>query len=72
MCLRSSLWMIDGPVTDHCRLTTSQSVVDEMIRKMENFTKDLERIVGERTSAMEDAQKRADNLLSQVTICWSA
>jgi hypothetical protein len=37
-----------------------------MIRKMENFTKDLERIVGERTSAMEDAQKRADNLLSQV------
>ena len=37
-----------------------------MIQIMENYANDLERIVGERTAALDDAIKKADNLLSQV------
>ena len=48
------------------RLTTKGSVVDEMIKKMENYANDLERIVSERTTQLEEAQRRADNILSQV------
>jgi hypothetical protein len=50
------------------RLTAKGSVVDEMIKKMENYANDLERIVSERTTQLEEAQKRADNILSQVQL----
>ena len=46
--------------------SSSGSVVDRVMKMMENYTANLERIVGERTAALEDTQRKADNLLLQV------
>ncbi|KIH51719.1 hypothetical protein ANCDUO_18189, partial [Ancylostoma duodenale] len=52
-------------ITD-ATLKMSGSLVDQMIKNMEEYTNGLEELVKRRTGLLEEAQKKADELLSEL------
>lgn len=46
-----------------CRKT---NIVDTMFKMLEKYSMDLEKIVQQRTEALEDEKKKTENLLSQM------
>ena len=65
---RKSLKQLRSQVEYELRisLANSVSVIDRMMKLMDNYSADLERTVAERTQALEEAQKKTDNLLAQL------
>ncbi|KAH7726719.1 GCY-9 protein [Aphelenchoides avenae] len=64
--MRPNIKRIKTIVNANLRSTGGGSLMDQMMRMMEDYTTNLEQLVRDRTAMLEDAQQQADRLLKNM------
>ncbi|CAD5234238.1 unnamed protein product [Bursaphelenchus xylophilus] len=64
--MRPNIKRMKTMVNSNLKSTASGTLVDQMMKMMEDYTTNLEQLVKDRTAMLEDAQQQADRLLKNM------
>uniref|UniRef100_A0A915DCZ7 guanylate cyclase n=1 Tax=Ditylenchus dipsaci TaxID=166011 RepID=A0A915DCZ7_9BILA len=64
--MRPNIKRLKSMINTNLKSTGSGSLVDQMMKMMEDYTTNLEQLVRDRTAMLEDAQQQADRLLKNM------
>jgi guanylate cyclase 2D/E len=64
--MRPNIKRMKTMVNANLKSTSSGSLVDQMMKMMEDYTTNLEQLVKERTQQLEETQMQADRLLKNM------
>ncbi|CAD5234237.1 unnamed protein product [Bursaphelenchus xylophilus] len=64
--MRPNIKRMKSMVNSNLKSTASGTLVDQMMKMMEDYTTNLEQLVKDRTAMLEDAQQQADRLLKNM------